>query len=233
MDTHEVMFLAVAGFALIFAVVVIVTRMEARKRAAALQTVAQEMGFQFIGEKWEPKLKGRQIGTALFTGQSGPKFKNIMTGVAAGFETSLFDYSYSINDGESSRTCAQTVAAFTQSLWLPHFELRPEGLLDRIGEAFVHRDIDFDSHPDFSRRYFLQGTDQAGIRKLFGPSLLTFLEQLPADEKWHIEGNLCKLIIYQSGVEVEPDEFPSFVEKTSSISKTFFSSPTGLNRPVR
>jgi len=233
MDTHEVMFLTFAGFAAIVAVIVIITRMEARKRATALQTVAQEMGFQFVREKWDPQLKGQQIGTALFTGQSTPKFKNVMTGFAAGFETTLFDYSYSIDDGESSRTFAQTVAAFRQDLWLPHFELRPEGLLDRIGEAFVHRDIDFDSHPDFSRRYFLRGTDQAGVRKLFGPSLLTFLEQLPADEKWHIEGNLTRLIIYQSDVEVEPGEFRSFLEKTTSIAKTFFNSPTGLSRPVR
>jgi len=33
--------------------------------------------------------------------------------------------------------------------------LCPENSFDRIGDAIVHRDIDSDSNPEFSRRYLL------------------------------------------------------------------------------
>ena len=160
-------------------------------------------------------------------------FDNVMSDATARLKTSLFDYSFTVGGGKNSHTYTQTVAAYSQELWLPLFEMRPEGFLDRIGEAFVHKDIDFDSHPDFSRRYFCVGPDEAGIRKLFCPALLAFLQELPPERKWHIEGADSTLFVYRSGAKVSADGFPSFLQETSSIARRFFSSPAGLSRPVR
>ena len=38
------------------------------------------------------------------------------------------------------------------------FEMRPENLLNKIGAALGRQDIDFDSNPEFSRRYLLRGS---------------------------------------------------------------------------
>jgi hypothetical protein len=221
-------------FGIAFVVVVmIVSQIQARKRTDALRTVAQEIGFTFEGGNWSDQAQALQLGTALFDRGGGRQFKNIMIGASAGFKASLFDYSYTVRGVKRSHTYTQTVAAFSQDLWIPLFEMRPEGFLDRVGDAFVHKDIDFESHRDFSRRYLLRGPDESRIRKLFSPGLLTFLEELPRDNEWHIEGADSTLFVYRSEVKVGADEFPTFLQETSSIVKTFFSSPAGLSKPAR
>jgi hypothetical protein len=61
------------------------------------------------------------------------------------------------------------------------------------------------------------------------------LEQLPADEKWRIEGRTTTLILYRINVimEAEEEELRSFLDRTSSIASEFFKSPQGLSKPVR
>ena len=195
---------------------------QARKRTAALQVAAPEIGFTFEGDRTSAAL-AQQLVTALFKRGSAGEPKNVMTGIVAGFLTSLFDYSYTISTGKSSSTITQTVAAYSQDRPLPFFEMRPENFLDRIGDAFVHKDIDFESHPDFSHRYLLRGPDQDEIRNLFSPSLLTFLGGLPAEDKWHIESAGVTLILYRAGVEVGAEALRSFLEETSSVAKAFLS----------
>jgi hypothetical protein len=233
MDTSTLLIFGIVGTALFVAIFVIISRMEAQERSSALQTVAQQMGFTFVGKQWDHKEKAQQLGTALFKRGSRSRFRNIMTGSVDGHEANLFDFCYTISAGEESSTYTQTVATFSQKLWLPDFELRPQGILDRVAEAFVVRDISFDSHPDFSRRYFLRGSNEVRIRSLFAAPLLTFFQELPANEKWHVEANLTTLIIYQSKVEIPPEEFRGFLDKTSAIATAVFSSPAGVDTPVR
>src|SRR5262249_40726520 len=109
---------------------------QAKKRTEALEVVAAGIGFRFDGNDQSCTI---QVRTALFNRGSGRKFRNIMNGVSGGFQTSLFDYSYTISSGKSSSTYTQTVAAFVQDVSLPLFEMRPEGLMDRVGEMFVHK----------------------------------------------------------------------------------------------
>ncbi|HEY6370620.1 MAG TPA: hypothetical protein VIX37_08570 [Candidatus Sulfotelmatobacter sp.] len=67
--------------------------------------------------------------------------------------------------GKSS--VSQTVAALSQDQPLPPFALPPENLFDRIGDAIVHHDIDFDSNAEFSKRYLLKSPEDASARRLF------------------------------------------------------------------
>jgi hypothetical protein len=111
-----------------------------------MQAAAQQIGFNFFGNDQTRTISVR---TALFRRGGASRFRNIMNGSHAGFEVSLFDYSYTISTGRSSSTFTQTVAAFIQGLPLPLFDLHREGFLDRIGDMFVHNDIDFESNPSF------------------------------------------------------------------------------------
>jgi hypothetical protein len=163
------------------------------------------------------------VATVLFDRGGGGQFKNIMTGASAGFKTSLFDYSFTVGSGKNSHTYTQTVVAFSQELWLPLFEMRPEGFLDRVTDAIVHKDIDFESHSEFSRRYLLRGPEQEKIRELFTPALLTFLEGMPPEDKWHVEGGGATLILYHSDVTVGAEQIRAFLDETSSVARTFFS----------
>jgi hypothetical protein len=206
--------------------VLIVSSVLAKKRMQALQEVAQQIGFYFAGSDQSTTTSVR---TALFNKGSSRKFRNIMNGAFAGFKTSLFDYSYTTSNGKNSNTWTQTVAAFMQDAQVPMFELRPEGFLDRVGDYFVHKDIDFESHPQFSRRFLLRGADEHAVRDLFTPALLTFFEAFPPEKKWHIEGGEGTLFVYRSSATVKPNDVRTFLEETSSIAQTFFTSG-GLKR---
>lgn len=214
----------VVVFCAVIGVIAIVSQIRARKRTLALTALCQTIGFRFEGDQWSDPSRVAGLRTApLFERGDSRKFKNIMTGQYAGFDTRLFDYCYTTGAAKSRQTWTQTVVVFSQDLWLPIFGMRPENFLDRIGEAFVHMDIDFDSHPGFSHRYLLRGPNEEKIRQIFTPALLSFLEQLPRDEKWSIEGNGQLLIIYCSNVTVAAESIQQLLDKTSSIAKMFLS----------
>ena len=198
----------------------------AKKRAQTLQNFAQENGLEFAAGNLTPPIDAQ---TALFDRGSSGRFLNIMSGKWGGLKITAFDYKYTISSGKNSSTFVQTVAAFTQQLPLPWFELRPEGFMDRVGEVFVHRDIDFESNPQFSRRYMLRGKDQDAVRALFAPALLSYLEMLPAGDRLHIEADASTLLMYRSNVRVKVEDLRAFLDDMSGIASTFSSS---CGRPV-
>lgn len=212
------------GFFALMAFIIVASVRAAKKRTRELSDAAQQIGFRFVGKPWSGLSLSSQHKMSLLQRTRGT-CTNAMTGTSGPLQVSLFDYTYAM--GKSSVT--QTVAAFSQDLPLPPFALRPENVLDRIGDAIVHNDIDFDSHPDFSRRYLLRSPDEANTRKLFTPGLLTYLEQLQAT--WYIEGTGPTFIVYRGGSPVNPSDVPAFLEETCRIARTFFASE-GLRKPL-
>lgn len=187
-----------------------------RKRTEALTNVAQTLGFRFEGSKWSDSTRMPSKQMELI--RHGGSFSNIMTGTFSGVETSLFDYSYS---ARGSQAYSQTVAAFTTEVFLPLFALRPESALSRFADIFLLSDIDFESHPVFSKRYVLCGPEEHAIRNLFTRALLSRLEELPANADWHIEGNQRKLILYRPDVTTEPEAMREFLQDAYNIACKF------------
>ncbi len=220
MQNSPILFCVVfLGIIAIVVVLFFVSRAQARERALAMQTAAQQIGFNFFGND---ETRAIAVRTALFRRGGGRRFRNITNGSSVGFEVSLFDYSYTISTGKSSTTYTQTVAAFIQNLPLPSFELHREGFMDRVGDFFTHRDIDFESNPEFSRLFHLSGDEKDKIRELFAPSLLTFLEGLSPDSGWHFEGSGFTLILYRGNQTVDPMQLQPFLDETSSLARNFF-----------
>jgi hypothetical protein len=216
-------FIMFGGVFVLMAVIITASVLYTRKRTRELTEVAQRIGFQFTGNGSGPSFPPQPKISMLQ--RTRGRFSNVMTGSSGTLQISLFDYSYPA--GKTS--VSQTVASFSQDQQLPSFALRPENFLDRIGDALVHNDIDFDSNPEFSRRYLLKSPDEAGARRLFNPSLLTSLEQFQTS--WCAEGTGPLLILYQSGRIVSPSDLPAFLEETSRIARTLFASE-GLRKPV-
>jgi len=206
--------------------VIIWAILSAKKRTQELSQLAPQLGFTFMGKAWHGPVLDPLHKTSLLQRTRG-RFSNVMVGMAGGLEAIIFDYTYSA--GKSSVT--QTLACFSQKLPLPPFALKPEGLFDRIGDAFVHNDIDFDSHPVFSNRYALKSPDEPGTRRLFTPGLLSYMEQLPSDTKWNIEANATNLFLYRAGRTVSAADLPTFLQETSAIARTIFTSD-GLKNSV-
>jgi len=92
--------------------------------------------------------------------------------------------------------------------------LRPEGLMHKIGSLFGYQDIDFDSHPNFSKHYLLRGSDEEAIRELFDDDLLSFFE---TQEKVCVEADGHDLIIYRQRKRIEPDTVQEFLREGFGI----------------
>ncbi|MBZ5684531.1 MAG: hypothetical protein LAP86_05800 [Acidobacteriia bacterium] len=210
----------------LFVVVIIWMILNARKRTQDLAAAAPQIGFTFMGDTWRGPVLNPQHKTCLLQRTRG-SFKNAMVGSAGSLQAIIFDYTYRM--GRS--TVTQTLACFSDKPQFPPFALKPEGIFDRLGDAIVHTDINFDSHPGFSRRYALKSPDEAGTRRLFTSSLLSYMEQIPSGRNWNIETSGTNLFIYRAGRTVSPADLSTFFHETSSIATTVFNSD-GLKNPV-
>jgi hypothetical protein len=171
-----------------------------KKRREALEQVARSLGMSFSAELPEG-IRSRllQAGFELFQ-RSGARFYNSMfKRLNDGTEIAIFDYSWKASRRRRRRREREyyfsVFWAYCEDLRLPHFRLHPEvPLLHDVAKAFGMQDINFENHPDFSRRYLLRGEDEAKIRLRFHPSFLNFLEQHPP---CYAEGFGPQLVIWR------------------------------------
>lgn len=213
-------------FVALFIAIIAMSILYSRKRSQDLDAAAQQIGFTFMGDTWHGPVLNPQFKTCLLQRTHG-RPNNVMVVMSGNLQTIVFDYRYQA--GKS--TITQTIASFSRDIQLPPFTLKPEGIFDRIGDAIVHNDIDFDSHPAFSQRYALKSPDEAGTRRLFTPSVLSFMEQIFPETKWNIETSGTNLFIYRAGRTVSPANLPTFLQQTSSVASALFNSQ-GLKNSV-
>ena len=211
------------GGVIVFAGVVALNAARARRRSQAVAAAALQIGFNFEGDKWQEAERGAALTTALFRKGTGRTFRNIVTGSTGGLVAGVFDYSYVESDGKNARTAAQTVAVFSKrGLTMAEFEMEPIGMMQKIGEALVHKNIRFDSNPDFSHRYQLRSPDADRTREVFTMGLLGYLEGLDEKKKWRLEGVGETLIVYRAGKRVDPAELKGFLDEAGAIAGSFF-----------
>lgn len=201
------------------AIIVAISAYFSRKRTHAMNASALAMGFNFEGND---KSKAPNLATTLFTKGSGKAFRNIMKRRSGGVDVTLFDYSYVTSDGRNAQTHAQTVASYSKpGLGMPQFELQPKGIMGKIVDALSHKNMNFDSHPEFSRRYQVRSPEQERARDLFTPALLSFLESLDPKSHWSLEGAEDTAIVFRANKRVKPEELRTFLEETSSLADSF------------
>jgi hypothetical protein len=189
-----------------------------RQRVEALKGVALQLGLTYEGDDWFVSNRAPQLETPLFDKKTEGQIRNIISGERDGQPCSFFDYTFAA--GRTS--ISQTLAVFTQGIWLPQFAITPQGLVGKIADAMFRNVIHFDSDPSFSKRFRLQSVDPGKTRELFTPPILGFFDSFPAKSKWQIQGAGTTLVIYREGVKVSSSDFRAFVEETTRIAKTFF-----------
>lgn len=201
-----------------------------KKRREALERVAAQLGMRFSAQLPE-EIRSRllQAGFGLFERTHGRRFYNSMSKrLIDGTEIALFDYQYTRGRGKSSSTYRQSVFytrrgsgkssrtyrqsvfyAYHEDLHLPRFRLHPENaLFHGIAKAFGMQDINFESHPKFSRSYLLRGENEAQVRLRFHPGVLSFWEQHP---NYCAEGAGAHLILWQDDRQVSPEEIAKWM----------------------
>ncbi|MDF1845158.1 MAG: hypothetical protein P1U77_27420 [Rubripirellula sp.] len=104
---------------------------------------------------------------------------NVLTGRVGGLDVTLFDCEYTTGSrGTNSTQNVQTVIRLQcDELELPKFTLTRQVLLHNLAMGFGLQDINFDSHPSFSKQYLLRGANENAVRELFTSRVLEFYEQ--------------------------------------------------------
>jgi len=110
---------------------------------------------------------------------------------------------------EQSETRVTVVHVSETDLPIPEFALEPESFGTKLTELIGGKDIDFAEFPDFSRKYYLRGESESGVRDFFTEPIVHFLENR---EEIHIECHKHRLLFYKKLDLLEPYEI-EFLEK--------------------
>ena len=178
-----ILVLVIVVFGLLLAAGVTGIVLHVRKSAARteeLRRLAPSLGLTPMAP--ETVIRGEQPGEAAIWDAAGGAFglasrgivDNLFRGERDGREVWLFDFSYSRTPGPGGTRMRATVVSLALPEPLPSFRMTPEGRLDKVVASLGGQDIDFESAPEFSRRYHLQAPDETAIRTLFSPAVLDF-----------------------------------------------------------
>lgn len=183
-----------------------------KRRIEAMKRVAYELDMSYQ-ETDEWGLLGLLKDFKLFRRGLRKRITNILhrqDGLMQ-MDTRVFDYSYTVSTGKSSRTFRQTVFFVeSKALGLPEFLMKPENFFHRIGTLLGMQDINFEEYPEFSKQYLLRGADEDFIRATMTDPVLKFFT---VEKDWCVEGVNYYLILYQRGVLLPRTKIKRFYRK--------------------
>lgn len=94
-----------------------------------------------------------------------------------------------------------------------HVLIRPESLSDKIVDLFTKRDLDFDSHPEFSRKYYLTTSNKALTNRMLS---CEFLDRINHFKKIFLE-IYDKRLLMTYKTEMPADKIIPLVEFVSVV----------------
>ncbi len=205
----EGVFIIIAGAVIIVGLIALSVRHE-RQRTEKMNQIADELGMTFDAQG-DHSVRRSLYQFRLFNRGRRRRFKNMLSGEKAGVTLAIFGYSYVTGSGKNSSTHQQTVFSFqSDSLRMPQFELCPEHVFHKIGQAFGGKDIDFESHPEFSKRFVLRGDNETEIRRFFTPERLAFFE---GNDRIRMEAQGNHFIVYRARRRVKPEDLKGFMDE--------------------
>src|SRR5215203_1602452 len=197
---------------------VIYGRHQRQKRIQALQFFAAQNGWTFVPRATSPQFFQNAHAYSILNHRSG-NIIALLQRPHDGGTVSVFDYSYTVGSGKNRHTHAQTVVAFhTPRLMIPFFALYPESFFSFIGEMFGAQDIDFHTHPAFSKNFKLAGRDEMPIRQFFHPQALSFFERLP---RIRVDGGGNYLFVYILDETFKAENLNAFLDTTLTVYNLF------------
>ena len=198
--------------AVVLAAVFSVRRARERARRQAMQDLAHRLSMTYSGED-ESGLLAQLKDFKLFNrerrwlGRKG-RIRHVVRGKVEDTDLYMFDYSYLVSSGKSSRWITQTIFFANNKNWyLPNFKLQPETWWQKALAMFDKSDINFPENPEFSGRFWLTSEFESLTRKAFHPDIQQFLLERPPA---HLEGNNFYLLAYKPRKALNADEAEVF-----------------------
>lgn len=186
-----------------------------KQRIEQLEAVADELGLAFSKEGFSNEGPD-STGINFFDRGSSPKFRNTIWGDTDDVGLGIFDYVYTSGSSRNKIACLQTLIYFkSDELHLPQFKLSPKGLIQNVGNALGSPDINFSTHPEFSRKYQLDSENETAVRQLFQSELLDFFEKQRSSVSVEASGN--RFILYRRQSLVSPKKLRGFMAEGFQI----------------
>ena len=228
MELYIVIGIGVVALVLLF---VFLSKKTAERKANALQAVAAQMGGTYSADA--PDTFTNRLKSFTFFTQpcEYSSFSHLIHSPTDAVEKAAFEFFMSVkpaprvgilykNDESNPANISYeytVVYLKYDRLNLPHFVLTKHGFWDGIATSFgLEKDIDFESHKDFSITYNLRGSDETAVRNLFNPQMLSFFEN---NRRISAEGHGQEIIFYCDKIAAE--DIQSFVDKSSEAFKLF------------
>jgi len=189
-------------------------------RQLNLRDFAEADDFQFnpqrvkntIKFKGFPILKGNKI---LFE-------ENVLTKYTEHDRIDVSDITLSYGAMQEKEEIAVTVIHISEiDIKIPDFTLEPEGLWSKLWELTDGKDIDFEKHPEFSKKYYLRSESVTEIESVFNDTVIGFLT---FREAMHIECHRNKLLIYKKRSLLDPSEINFAVDFAEAFLEVLYRS---------
>lgn len=156
------------------------------KRQKSLQVIAEELCWQYQPFQQEEIIDLQKFG--YFKTRQIKKVSNVLSKE----NCKLFDVEFHEGELFAKQIIKATMFYISLDKIIPEFTLDKEGIFEYIYHFAGFEDIDFDNHPDFSKRFFLLGKNKEAIKKFFTDELILFIE---SNDYYHIEANKNGLLI--------------------------------------
>jgi len=183
-----------------------------KKRTEALDALSGQLGMSFVSRAMpgNPLPPTAAVFALFMTGYGQRSRNHFQKTLMDQTQVHIFDYEYTTGSGKSRTVHQMTVfAAIQEDLHLPVFRLHPEmPLFHNIAKVFGMQDINFPTHPEFSRIYLLRGEQEVQIRSLFERGLLSFFEHHP---QWCTEASGSVVVLWRQDKRIPPQELPGFL----------------------
>lgn len=195
-------------------------RKSAVERTLALEKLAQNLDLSFSA-KDTFGLTQQLNGFDLFKRERSRwlnkgKVSNVMRGRVDETDVYLFDYSYTVQVGNSRKVITHTVFFANDKQWfLPNFQLKPERWWHKLqAKLGLGTDINFEETPEFSEKFWLKSEFEGLVREQFTPSLRGFLSERPPAQ---LEGSNYYLIGYKHRRKMDVVEAQLFFQHCCEI----------------
>ena len=185
-----------------------------KKRREKMAAEAESLGLEYFPNGASPATA--HLGQFnLFNAGRARKLTKLVLGTTDEVQIALFDYQYTTGSGKQNQTHRQSVTSLkSDDLLIPSFVMRPESVFSRMGSLLGFKDIDFDSHPKFSKMFVLKGSEPMKIREFFTPALLDFFETQKGICMETMPG--C-IVFYWPGKRMKPDDMRDALGKAYEV----------------
>ena len=159
------------------------------KRQKNIQKISEEMHYAYDAFSAIEMEELPQFG--YFKTRKIDKVSNVLSND----NCTIFDVQFSEGEMIAKQVIKATMLHIHTQKEVPNFTLDKEGIFEYLYHFAGFKDINLEKYPDFSKRFYLLGKNEAKIRTFFTDELILFLE---SNKQYHIEASKVGLLIFSN-----------------------------------